>query len=174
MIAQLRIGQNGLRPFGSSLAQVKIRNQSMGARIRSTKPEEPCKKIPLQGVYHRLKVWLQSQYDHGQEPRLRSICCRCELELAQEIGVQRALQRVHPSAYQEYVLNAAKHRLQSLQQGRGSKKIQKWLNQTLMPSIGGRLRHGQKLSLQTNPPSELKCRLQWAQMDYMTWLVVQG
>ena len=43
-----------------------------------------------------------------------------------------------------------------------------------MPAVGGRLRHGQKFSLQANPPSQLKYQLQWATMDRMIWLVLNG
>ena len=75
---------------------------------------EDLRKIPLQGVYHRLRVWLNFQHSRGLEPRPAKIRTRCELELATEIGTQRALQRVAPDKFQGYDLDAAKHRLQFL------------------------------------------------------------
>ena len=75
------------------MAITKLQHKSMGSRVRT---DNPCKKIPLQGVYHRLRLWLQHQYSHGYEPRPATIATRCELELASEIGVQRTLQTKNP------------------------------------------------------------------------------
>ena len=146
----------------------------MGARISKAKPGEPTRREPLRGVYHRMKNWLQRQYDNGQEPRTTTLRTRVELELSSEIGIQRALQRMRPRKFQEFVLDAAKYRLQQIQLNRGSKNVQEWIKRTLMPQCGGRHRSGQKFNLAPDPPSELKCRLQWAQSDYMTWLVLKG
>ena len=116
LIARMRIGQHGLRPFGSKGALSLLASQSKGARISKAPTDQGHPKVPLQEVYHRLKVWLNNQYSRGLEPRPSTILARCELELATEIGTQRALQRVAPNKFQEYVLEAAKHRLQALQE----------------------------------------------------------
>ena len=123
LISRLRIGVHGLRPFGSSLAKTKQGNQYMGCRVRQTNSKLACKSIPLQGVYHRVKLWFKHQCTHGFEPRKRSMVTRFELELATEIGVQRALERLKPDCFQAYVLNAAKYRLQRHQADRASKSF---------------------------------------------------
>ena len=162
LIVRLRIGQHGLRPFGSRLSISKLQHQCMGSRIQQTDPKQACKSIPLQGVYHRVKLWLKHQYTYGFEPRKRSMVTRFELELASEIGVQRALERLKPDCFQAYVLNAAKYRLQGLQADKTSKSFKNWQNKTFLPAVGGRLRHGQNFCLTANPPSQLKCQIQWA------------
>ena len=73
---------------------------------------------------------------------------------------------MNPGKFQEYVLKAAKQRLEFLQEHAGTKKVQDWTNETLLPRIGGRKRHGQKFNPAKNPPSALKCELQWQTMDY--------
>ena len=91
-IHELRIGKTGLRPFGSTLAKSSLQSESMGSRISFQPKDQGNKKIPLQGVYHRLKVWLLLQSERGLEPRPSTVRTRCELELATEIGTQRVLQ----------------------------------------------------------------------------------
>ena len=49
---------------------------------------------------------------------------------------------------------------------RGTKDCQKWMSQTLLPAIGGRRRYDQKFNFARNPPSPLKCELQWGTVDY--------
>ena len=129
---------------------------------------------PFRGVYHRLKLYVEHQYSRGEEPRPTQLRLRCELELATEIGTQRALQKHRPALFQDYVLAAANHRLQWLQTHRAGKACRDWLNQTLLPRIGGRRRYGQKFNQEKNPPSELKCQLQWQTMDRMIHVVANG
>ena len=174
LVQKLRVGEHGLRPFGASGSLSSFASTSRGARISKTPTDQGCKKIPLQGVYHRIKVWLEHQYSRGEEPRPTQLRLRCELELATEIGTQRALQKHRPALFQDYVLAAANHRLQWLQTHRAGKACRDWLNQTLLPRVGGRRRYGQKFNQEKNPPSELKCQLQWQTMDRMIHVVASG
>ena len=174
LVQKLRVGEHGLRPFGASGSLSSFASTSRGARISKTPKDQGCKKIPLQGVYHRIKVWLEHQYSRGEEPRPTQLRLRCELELATEVGTQRALQKHRPALFQDYVLAAANHRLQWLQTHRAGKACRDWLNQTLLPRVGGRRRYGQKFNQVKNPPSELKCQLQWATMDRMIHVVASG
>ena len=89
------------------------------------------------GVYHRLKLWLEHQYSRGEEPRPTQLRLRCELELATEIGTQRALQKHRPALFQDYVLAGAVHRPQWLQSHRAGEPCRDWMNNTLLPKIGG-------------------------------------
>ena len=173
-VASMRIGLTSLRPFGSSAAKQSLASQSMGARISTAPKNQGHKKIPLQGVYYRVKVWFEHQYSLDFEPRPTTIRTRCELELATEIGTQRALERLKPELFQDYVLASATHRLQWLQAKRGTKTCQKWINERLLPAIGGRRRYGQKFNIDKNPPNALKCELQWQTVDYASWLVLNG
>ena len=138
----------------------------MGSRVSKAPKNAGRRKVPLQGVCYRLQVWLNAQCASGREPRPTSVRSRCALELATEIGTQRALERVNPGKFQEYVLKAAKRRLEFLQEHAGTRKVQDWTNETLLPRIGGRKRLGQKFNSAKNPPSALKCELQWQTMDY--------
>ena len=174
LVQKLRVGEHGLRPFGCSASLSSLPGQSRGARVSKDPKDQGTNKIPLQGVYYRIRKWLEHQFSRGEEPRPTQIRVRCELELATEVGTQRALQRLKPQLFQEKVLNSAIHRLQWLQTHRGGKDCQKWMNQTLLPAIGGRRRYGQKFNLQKNPPSQLKCQLQWQTMDRMIHLVTRG
>ena len=146
----------------------------MGCRISASPKDQGCRKVPLQGVYHRVRLWLAHQYSRGEEPRPTQVRLRCELELATEIGTQRALQKHRPALFQEYVLTAARDRLQWLQANRQGKQGRDWLNQTLLPRVGGRRRYGQKFNQDKNPANELKCQLQWQTFDRMIQLVANG
>ena len=134
---QLRIGETSIRPFGCSASLSSQASTSMGCRISASPKDQGCRKVPLQGVYHRIRLWLAHQYSRGEEPRPTQVRLRCELELATEIGTQRALQKHRPALFQEYVLTAARARLQWLQNNRQGKQGRDWLNQTLLPRVGG-------------------------------------
>ena len=56
-VASMRIGMASIRPFGSSAAKQSLASQSMGARMSTAPKNQGHKKIPLQGVYYRVKVW---------------------------------------------------------------------------------------------------------------------
>ena len=178
VVQKLRLGENGPRPFGCSASLASLgmsaRDATKGARITRTPKDQGCPKIPLQGVYSRIRKWLEYQFSRGEEPRPTQIRLRCELELATEVGTQRVLQKHKPEIFQDYVLKAASHRLQWLQKNRAAKAGKDWLNQTLLPRIGGRRRYGQKFNQTKNPPSQLKCQLQWETMDRMIHLVSRG
>ena len=116
-----------------------------GCRTSQSPKDQPTKKIPLQGVYWRTRLWLRKEASTYAYPRPAQMLSQFKMYLVQEMALQRAMEDAGSPGYQPWVLKACEEKLKLLTSHK-SKQIQDYQSGTLLPAIGAKRRRGHKLN----------------------------
>ena len=148
--------------------------ETAGSRISSQPKDQASKKVPLQGVYWRTRLWLRKEASTYAYPRPAQMMSQFKLFLVHEMGVQRALLEADSPVSQPWVLKACEEKLQLLTSHK-QKQIQDFQSRVLLPAIGARRRRGQKLNKDQGigHNARVMCQVQWQTTDY-TYYVNQA
>ena len=184
-LAKLKIGQYGLRPFGSNQKQIHSRNQSMGCRITKSNVE-----TYQSGVISTLKSFLEFRRMHGltvygvvlrdrymQLLRAEVVKTKCMLlelrDKSKMVSGQVELQEC-----ESLVLSAEKvHKLLVKRIGVMESSVEKqkrsyWTS--VMAWIGASALRTQRVTRLTPVQVCQRVELTWQSHDYAQWIAVQG
>ena len=110
LVARLRLGRRGLRPFGST-EKVSSKSGNQGARIRVDIAGVATKQRPLEAVMHRFHKWFNNERDHRHEVREKTILTRLKYELEYERDKQLVLREHESKEFLPWTLEACQTRL---------------------------------------------------------------
>ena len=184
-LAKLKIGQYGLRPFGSNQKQIHSRNQSMGCRITKSNVE-----TYQSGVISTLKSFLEFRRMHGltvygvvlRDRYMQLLCAevvktKCMLlELRDKSKMVSG--QVEVDECQSLVAGAEKvHKLLVKRIGVMESSVEKqkrsyWTS--VMSWIGASSLRTQRVTRLTPVQVCQRVELTWQSHDYAQWIAVQG
>ena len=174
-VAKFRLGEHGLRVFGSREATSKKESLGRGCTLRVANPGVPTPQQPLERVYSRLKAWMDLEREFNSEVRGRSLNTRVLYELEYERDRELVLEQNNDPEYKPYVLEAAREKISYMQVSSISKRQRNWFERTLLRKIGASAASGQRLvSSSDRDVDEKKARLTWATSDRFIHLVARG
>ena len=174
VVSRLRLGQRGLRPFGSTRPMGEC-SGSTGARLRVAVPGVATKQRPLECVMHKLHQWFENERAHRHEVREKTILTRLKFELEYERDKQLVLEQQGSSVFNVEALEAIQKRLQTFQINNPSKTQETWFMKVVRPRIGATPRTGQKLSENVDRKlTDEKHLTTWATSDRFIHLVSRG
>ena len=145
----------------------KVKGETKGSRISKVPKDRACKKIPLQGIYWKTRLWLRKQSMAYAYPRPAQMLSQFKIFLMQELGIQSALQDIGHPAHQPWVFKACEQKLKMLTSDK-LRQIYNYQSGSLLPAIGARRRKGQKMNNEqgSGQYAEIHAKVQWQVTDY--------
>ena len=174
IVSRLRLGQRGLRPFGSRRPLREIRH-GQGARVRVFELGVATKQRPLETVMHKLHHWFVGEREHRHEVRDKTILTRLKFELEYERDKQLVLEQHSDEHFNPWALKAIQDRLATFKITEQTRVQEDWFNIIVRPRIGATPRTGQCLSESVDRPlRDQKHLTTWATTDRFAHLIARG
>ena len=174
LVARLRLGTRGLRPFGSTRALREI-SGNQGSRLRVNVPGVATKQRPLEAVMHRVHQWFCKEREHRHEVREKTILTRLKFELEYERDKQIVLRDHESEEFLPWSLEVCQSRRASFQINQQTKLQRDWFDKIVCPRIQATARRGQTLHESVDREKmDDKHLVTWATSDRFLHLACRG